>query len=50
MRYEEKDLVRIAKRENNNKRSYLVVDRCRENMFRYRLSKHSHCFLLWQTR
>ena len=26
MRYEEKDLVRIAKRENNNKRSYLVVD------------------------
>ena len=26
MRYKEKDLVRIAKRENNNKRSYLVVD------------------------
>ena len=26
MRYEEKDLVRIAKRENNNKRSYLVFD------------------------
>ena len=25
--YQEEDLVRIAKRENNNKRSYLVVNR-----------------------
>lgn len=26
MNYQQKDLVRIAKRENNTKRSYLVVD------------------------
>ena len=26
MNYQQKDLVRIAKRENNTKRNYLVVD------------------------
>lgn len=48
MEYTEKDLVKIAKRENNTKRNYLVVDPLQGKHIPVVPSKALIYLLLWQ--